>query len=881
MAIDWMDGRPDRSYQLNYANRMDDTFDPGQVELFWQEKWEQAGLFETRLDSDKPKFYTHVMFPYPSGSALHIGHCFNYLPADTYARFKRHQGFEVFAPMGFDAFGLPAENHAIKTGEPPATQIERNIDNMTAQLKRLGCAYDWSKQLTTCNPDYYRWTQWVFLQMYKFGLAERREELVAWDPVDQTTIAREQILPDGTADRSGAKVVMKPMSQWSLRITGSAIAPDSPDDKPRLISETCYAQRLLDDLQGLDWPERTKEMQRNWIGRKTGIRFRQRVKDLGLECDVFDTIPQTFLAQTFTVIAPEHPMVEDLVRGTEQEAEVMEFVDRIRARKAAGRFDIEQDLEGIFTGRYVDNPFGTGDFPIWVASYVLADYGTGIVNCSAHDERDFAFAKKYGIPLKIALLPEDSADIDRIKKFELFYREEDGLLTEPAELAGTRWKDARQPISEYIIRNGLGEETINYKIRDWSMSRQRYWGAPIPIVYDPHGNPHPIPDSMLPWTLPTDVEFKPTGTAPLEQSQELRARVEKNFGKGWTPDFDTMDTFVCSSFYSLRYLAENDQDSFLNGEVEKKWMPVDVYLGGVEHATRHLIYARFVQMALYDMGHVAHSEPYQKLVHQGLIQVDGGKMSKSKGNAVSADEIISEYGADVFRMFLQFLGPYADNADLFSARSSGSSEDQVSADDLPPAEVLARIRKSVDELIQGPFRFSRKLRNFLMDGNKTNAKQDSPELQRALHQTIKKVTSDLESLHFNTALSSLMTLLKECTTAGSITRETAKCFTVLLSPFAPHMAEEIWHRGFGEESFVIDEPWPEHDESQLEVLEIEIPLQINGKKHSMMRVPSAATKDEMQDLALAEAPIRQLVDAGKEVRRTIVVPGKIINVIVQ
>ncbi|MFH0851146.1 MAG: leucine--tRNA ligase, partial [Candidatus Peregrinibacteria bacterium] len=635
-------------------------FDPSTIEAKWQKKWGEAKVFEVDLKKARNPYYSLVMFPYPSGDKLHVGHWYNFAPADSAARFMRMKGMDVLEPMGFDAFGLPAENYAIKSGIHPDKSTRDNVQTMVKQLRRMGCMYDWSKMVNTSTPEYYRWTQWLFLQMYEHKLAYKKEAPVNFCPSCQTVLANEQA-QDGTCDRCGTTVVQKNLNQWFWKITK-------------------FADRLLDGLKDLDWPPKTKIMQTNWIGKSEGINFREKVKGLDIEFEVYDSIPQTFLAQTFTVIAPEHPLVPKLVAGTSYEKPVMAFVENIRKKKLAKKFKIEEEAEGIFTGRYVDNPFGTGDLPIWVCSYVLADYGTGIVNCSAHDERDFAFAKKYGIPLKIALLPKDPVLAEKVKNLEVFYREPNGIIQVPKVALGMTWEQSRKRIIDYIEGKGYGQVRVHFRLRDWLISRQRYWGAPIPIVYDPEGKPHPVPEKHLPWLLPTDVAFKPTGKSPLTESKEFITRTEKLFGKGWTPEFDTMDTFVCSSFYYLMYLStegfgmqaphfsvtkagKSERNHPIDPHIERTWMPVSMYIGGPEHACMHLIYARFVMMALKDFGFVSNEEPFKKLVHQGLITNKGAKMSKSKGNVVSPDSLVERHGSDAFRMYLMFMGPFTEGGD--------------------------------------------------------------------------------------------------------------------------------------------------------------------------------------------------------------------------
>jgi len=823
---------------------MDPSFNPTTIEAKWQKKWEEAKIYEADLKKAKNPFYALVMFPYPSGDKLHVGHWYNFAPADSSARYMRMKGKDVFAPMGFDAFGLPAENYAIKSGIHPDKSTRDNVQTMVKQLRRMGCMYDWSKMVNTSTPEYYRWTQWLFLKMYEHEIAYKKEASVNFCPKCQTVLANEQA-QDGTCERCGTPIVQKSLAQWFWKITD-------------------YAQRLLAGLDDLDWPEKTKIMQRNWIGRSEGINFRERVKDLNIEFEVYDSIPQTFLAQTFTVIAPEHPMVKKLVEGTSYEKPVMEFVERIRKKKLAEKFKIDEEAEGIFTGRYVENPFGTGDLPIWVCSYVLADYGTGIVNCSAHDERDFAFAKKYNIPLKIALLPKDPELAEKVKNLEVFYREPDGIIQIPEVALGMTWEQSRKRIIEYIELKGFGTTKVHYRLRDWLVSRQRYWGAPIPIVYDPEGKPHAVPEKHLPWLLPEDVEFKPTGKSPLTYSKEFIRRTEKLFGKGWTPEFDTMDTFVCSSFYYLMYLAsegfgiqappfsgskekeKEERNHPIDPHIERTWMPVSQYIGGPEHACMHLIYARFVMMALKDFGFVSHEEPFKKLVHQGLITHKGAKMSKSKGNVVSPDSFIERYGSDVFRMYLMFMGPFTEGGDW---------------NDLG---------------IKGIDRFVKRIHLLFME--KLNKKVDQEKVISALHRTIKKVTKDIEDMHFNTALSALMEFLNLLEEEGGVSKETAKTFALLLAPLAPHLTEELWEM-LGQKGFIIEQKWPTFEEALTKSSTLVIAIQVNGKVRGEIEVDAKTAKEDVLSKAKEHPNVQRFLE-GQKIKKEIYVTGKLVSLVI-
>jgi leucyl-tRNA synthetase len=814
---------------MNHEN----DYNPTVTEAKWQKKWEEAGVYTADLGKAKDPYYALVMFPYPSGDKLHVGHWYNFAPADSHSRFMRMHGKDVFAPMGFDAFGLPAENYAIKTGVPPAVSITQNVDNMIEQLKRMGCMYDWKRTVNTSSPEYYKWTQWLFLKMYEHKLAYKKLAAVNYCPKDQTVLANEQV-HDGKCERCGTDVVQKSLTQWFWKTTQ-------------------YAQRLLDGLDDLDWPEKTKAMQRNWIDRSEGVNFTMHVKDMPIQFEVYDSIPQTFKAQTFVVIAPEHPLVTELVKGTEHQDSVMSFVDRIKKKKAAKRFDFDEDVEGIDTGRVVKNPFGMGDLPIWVASFVVMEYGTGIVSCSAHDQRDFTFAKKYNLPLRPVMFPADEEEAEKVRNLEYCYtKDPNGLLELPEEFADRKWGEVRESIIDFIVEKKYGKRQINYRLRDWLVSRQRYWGAPIPIVYDPEGNAHPVPEKHLPWLLPEDVEFKPTGKSPLTYSKEFQERTEQIFGKGWTPEYDTMDTFVCSSFYYLRYLMEGNAEHFIDPKLEHKWMPVDMYVGGPEHACMHLIYARFVMMALKDFGIVSHEEPFKKLVHQGLITNQGAKMSKSKGNVVSPDSFVDRHGADVFRMYLMFMGPFTDGGDWSDTGIKG-----------------------VDRFVQRLWKAY--LKHAELKGAKTEPKKSDGQMPK-LHQTIKKVTEEITHMRFNTAIAALMELLNEVEKGETMYDQVAHTLPLLLSPLAPHLAEELWEK-IGGKGFVIDQTWPTYDPAMLVSDTMKIVIQVNGKLRGDIDVPADMPEAEILTLARAHEHVQKFLD-GKEPKKAIYVKGKLVSLVV-
>lgn len=824
---------------------MPGDYNSSESEAKWQKKWDEAALHTIDLKSATKPYYSLVMFPYPSGDKLHVGHWYNYSPADSHARFMKMQGYDVFAPMGFDAFGLPAENYAIKTGTPPAESTAKNVKTMITQLKRIGCMYDWEKTLSTTDPEYYRWTQWLFLEMYKNGLAYKKEAAVNYCPKDQTVLANEQA-QDGTCERCGTPVERKFLTQWFWKITD-------------------YSQKLLDNLEKLDWPEKTKIMQKNWIGRKEGIEITYKIKDSKKTVTCFTTRPETNFGATFMVISPEHPELDSYVTADQKKA-VKSYVEKAAKRTTSERESADRTKTGVFTGSYAVNDLTGFEMPLYVADYVLMGFGTGVVvGVPGHDMRDFEFAKAMKDIKIVRVIKSAEGETGAISSADQVF-EDEGELINSDFLDGLHPHVAIPKMMDHMEKKGMGKRVITYRLHDWLISRQRYWGAPIPIVYDPEGKPHPIPEEHLPWLLPTDVEFKPTGKSPLTESKEFIKRTEKIFGKGWRPEFDTMDTFVCSSFYYLRYLAGGTKgldasppatrhplpastkgEKLVDPSIEKKWMPVSMYIGGPEHACMHLIYARFVMMALKDFGHVSHDEPFQRLVHQGLITNKGAKMSKSKGNVVSPDDFVTKHGSDVFRMYLMFMGPFEAGGDWS------------------------------DQGIVGIVRFVQRIWKVIIEKSNKKVIQDKPHVLSALHKTIKKVGDDIKALQYNTAISALMQLLNLIEKEESFSDSLGKTVALLLSPMAPHLSEELWEK-LGGEGFACNQSWPAFEQSLTVDATITVVVQVNGKVRGDLSVPNETTKEEILKMAKDLENVKKFITGP--IKKEIYVPGKLVSLVV-
>jgi len=817
-----------------------------EIEAKWQAQWDKEGYGSSTDFSDKPKFYSLVEFPYPSGEGLHVGHCMMLGAADAHARMKRMQGFNVLYPMGWDAFGLPTENYAIRNKIQPAVATAKNVANFKRQQKSLGYSFDWPREINTTDPEYYKWTQWIFLQFYHHAVVDGKlvrlpdndkttprmafqtEMPVNWCPSCKIILANEEVI-SGNCERCGAQTEKRKQKQWMLRITA-------------------YADRLIKDLNQVEYLDKIKTQQVNWIGRSEGVRFFEKVKDLDIKFEVYDSIPQTFLAQTFTVIAPEHPMVYELVKGTSKEKEVMDFVKRIEAKKIADKFDVDKDSEGIFTGRYVDDPFGTGDLPIWVASYVLADYGTGIVNCSAHDERDFLFAKKYDIPLKVALLPKDSELANKVTSLEVFYREPDGIVQSPEKFKGMRWDESRQKIIDYVVENKLGVRSVQYKLRDWIFSRQHYWGEPIPIIHCDKCGKVPVPEDQLPVTLPEVENYAPTdtGESPLAAISDWVETKCPNCGGPAKRETDTMPNWAGSSWYFLRYCDPKNNKALADQRKLQYWMPVDLYNGGMEHTTLHLLYSRFWHKFLFDLGVVPSSEPYAKRIAHGIILgPDGQKMSKSRGNVINPDGIVEKLGADTLRTYIMFIGPY----------------DQDSA--WNPSAVL------------GVHRFLQRV----YAKNIEFVQSDSIQLLVKLNQTIQGVTADYEEFKLNTVVSKLMELYNEIEKSAQLTPESYAKFLILLFPAAPHIACELWEEAEFSGS-LYDQPWPKADIRHLEAEKIEIAIQINGKVRQRLEVENDISDADLKSLALESDAVKKYTE-GKTILKVIIIPKKLISIAVK
>jgi len=802
------------------------------VDKKWQQKWEETNLYKFDKDKLDKKLYVLEMFSYPSGSTLHAGHWFNYGPVDSWARMKRMQGYNVFQPMGFDAFGLPAENYAIKTGIHPKDSTLKNIETMEKQLKSMGAMFNWDNEVVTCDPEYYKWTQWVFLKLYEKGLAYRKKAPVNWCPSCNTVLANEQVV-DGHCERCETEVTKKDLTQWFLKITD-------------------YADELLEKLDDLDWPEKTKAMQRHWIGKSTGAEVTFKVTDSDLSFNVFTTRVDTLFGVTYVVLAPENELVDKLTL-TENKAAVEEYKEAAKKQTDIERQSITREKTGVFTGSYAVNPINGRKVPIWVGDYVLATYGTGAVMAvPAHDDRDFAFATKYKLPIERVIASDT----------ELPYTEY-GKLVNSEEFTGLTTEEAKEAIVKKLESTKLGSAKVNYRLRDWLVSRQRYWGAPIPVVHCEHCGIVPVPTNHLPVELPYNVEFSPDGKSPLAKSEEFMHTTCPRCGHDAVRDADTLDTFVDSSWYYLRYADNKNSEKAFDPEIINKVLPVDKYVGGPEHACMHLLYARFITKALRDMGYLNFDEPFLSLTHQGLILgPDGLKMSKSKGNTITPDDYIKEHGADVFRMYLMFGFGYTEGG--------AWSDDGIKS-----------IARFVDR-IERMFDASRQVIN---SGNtKTTIDKAEKELNYWRHFAIRGVTSDTEILQFNTAIARMMELtnalskyLNEETKNASFLKEVIIDFIKMLAPFAPHFAEEQWNL-LGMNYSVFNEEWPKFDAAALVKDEVEIAIQINGKIKARINVPSDLNEDGIKEASLSNEDVKKALE-GKAVAKIIVIKGKLVNIV--
>ena len=802
----------------------------------WQKKWEETGLYRFDRDNLDKKLYCLEMFSYPSGANLHVGHWYNYGLTDTWARLKRMQGWNVFHPQGFDAFGLPAENYAIKTGIHPKDSTYANIRTMEEQLRKMGATFDWDYEVITCAPEYYKWTQWIFLKLYEHGLAYRKKAPVNWCPSCKTVLANEQVI-DGACERCKSEVTKKDLTQWFFKITD-------------------YAQELLDCLPQLDWPEKTKKIQQNWIGRSEGAEIVFEGADGSFSFKVFTTRADTLYGVTYVVLAPENELVDRITTPECRDA-VEQYREQAKKQTEIERMSTVREKTGVFTGAYAINPVNGDKVPIWIADYVLAGYGTGCVMAvPAHDERDYEFATKYNLPIKRVIKGGEGVD-DALPFVE------DGILIDSAEFTGMGSAQARQEIVKKLNGQGKGEFRVNYRLRDWLVSRQRYWGAPIPIIYCDDCGIVPVPEKDLPVELPYNVEFTPDGESPLAKCSEFINTTCPKCGKPAKRDPDTLDTFVCSSWYFLRYPDNrNSEKAFDTGWINKM-LPVDKYVGGAEHAAMHLLYARFVTKALRDMGYLNFDEPFLSLVHQGtILGPDGNRMSKSKGNTISPDDYIQEYGSDVFRMYLGFGFAYTEGGPW--------SDDGIKA--------ISRFVGRVERLIESAAALDRTLEG--------EYGAEEKELDFVRHTAIKGVTEDADRFQFNTSIARIMELVNALYKYESTGRKNYRLYvdTVmdllkLLAPFAPHLAEELWEKMGGPYS-IFSQEWPKWDEQKLVRDEVEIVIQLNGKIKEKIMVPSGLDKSQTEEAAMNNAKVADLLE-GKTVLKVIAVPGRLVNIVVK
>lgn len=802
------------------------SFNHKTIEKKWQDFWANNQTFKTTEDENKENFYALDMFPYPSGQGLHVGHPEGYTATDIISRLKRAQGYNVLHPMGWDAFGLPAEQYALDTGNDPAEFTEKNIQTFKRQINSLGFSYDWDREINTTDPDYYKWTQWIFIKLYEKGLAYEAEVPVNWCPALGTVLANEEVI-DGKSERGGHPVYRKPMKQWMLRITA-------------------YADRLLEDLEDVDWPEHIKDMQRNWIGKSEGANVTFKIKDTDLDFTVFTTRPDTLFGATYAVLAPESEMVEQITSKDQKEA-VDAYIQKANNKSDLERTDLNKDKTGVFTGAYAVHPITGKELPIWIADYVLASYGTGaIMAVPAHDERDWEFAKKYDLEI-IPVLEGGNVEEEAFT--------EDGAHINSDFLDGLNKEDGINKMIEYLEENQTGERKVTYRLRDWLFARQRYWGEPIPVIHWEDGTTTTVPESELPIELPKTDKIKPSGTgeSPLAVIEDWVNIVDPETGKKGKRDTNTMPQWAGSSWYFLRFIDPKNTEQLADPEKLKKWLPVDLYIGGAEHAVLHLLYARFWHKFLYDLEVVPTKEPFQRLYNQGMILGENNeKMSKSKGNVVNPDDVVEEFGADTLRVYEMFMGPL-DAAIAWSTDGLEGSR-----------KFLDRVwRLLIDE--------EDRLRDRITTIN-------DGTLDVVYHQTVKKVTQDFANLQFNTGISQLMVFVNAAYKAEGLPVDYIKGFLKMLAPIAPHVGEELWSRIAGTNESISYEAWPTFDEAKLVTDEVEVVFQINGKIRGKATASKDISKEDLEKMAMENDNIKEHLE-GKTIRKVIVVPGKLVNIV--
>ncbi|MBN1540662.1 leucine--tRNA ligase [candidate division KSB1 bacterium] len=808
------------------------------IEKKWQKRWQDSGLYSVDIEKSDRKLYCLVMFLYPSGDKLHIGHWYNYAPTDSWARFKRMQGYQVFEPMGYDAFGLPAENYAIKKGVHPKKSTENNIRFIREQLKALGAMYDWDKEINTSDPGYYKWTQWMFLQLYKHNLAYRKKAAVNWCPSCTTVLANEQVI-EGQCERCESEVETRDLEQWFFKITD-------------------YSERLLEGHDRIDWPEKTITMQKNWIGKSTGALIGFPLADADDIIQVFTTRPDTVYGVTYMVLAPEHPLVAKITTAAHQQ-DVKAYIERTRRTKEIDRLSTEREKTGVFTGSYCLNPVNNKRVEIWIADYVLVTYGTGAVMAvPAHDQRDFEFATRYGLEIIQVISPHGKPTSEALEcAFE-----DPGIMIHSGTFDGTPSVQGKQAVIDYLQQNGWGEAKINFRLRDWLISRQRYWGAPIPIVYCDTCGETPVPEKDLPVLLPDQVEFSGQGQSPLSTNPDFVNTTCPTCGGPARREVDTMDTFVCSSWYFLRFPNPHLSDKAFDPEIIKKWLPVDQYVGGSEHANMHLLYARFFTKALYDFGYINFDEPFTRLVHQGIITNAGAKMSKSRGNVVNPDVYVEKYGADTFRVYMMFMGSYEEGGDWNDEGIIG-----------------------INKWIKRVWRLIHQINDQPPQGNENDRFKI---VLRQMHYAIKMIGIDMERFHFNTCISRIMELINEMylyIQDVPVAEQNATLIDVmhtlvkLLAPFTPHLAEEVWHE-LGNSSSVFDVSWPEYDEEQLTLDTIQMGVQINGKIRAQMQFSADASDQEIIEATTADDKVQKYME-GKKIVKSFVVKNKLVILVVK